>query len=101
MKAVNWSNLEKSTKLAKKQVKNIQLVSEYLKNLPGEGKMLDNISKNVVEIKDCKSSSLRRYIKLLDNYYYIVNAEKDRETILKKKIEIETELNGRDDGLSV
>lgn len=101
MKAVNWSNLEKSTKLAKRQVKNIQLVSEYLKNLPGEGKMLDNISKKIVEIKDCKSSSLRRYIKLLDNYYYIVSAEKDRETILKKKIEIETELNGRDDGLSV
>lgn len=101
MKSVNWSNLEKSTKLAKKQVKNIQLVSEYLKNLPEKGKMLDNISKNVVEIKDCKSSSLRRYIKLLDNYYYIVNTEKDRNMILSKKIEIETELNGREDGISL
>lgn len=101
MKSVNWGNVEKSTKLAKKQVKNIQLVSEYLKNLPEKGKMLDNISKNVVEIKDCKSSSLRRYIKLLDNYYYIVNTEKDRNMILSKKIEIETELNGREDGISL
>lgn len=95
----NWKNVEKTAKLVKKNVKNIQAIGDYLSNLPGEGFMRDNISKNVFAIKDCKSSSLRRYIKLLDNYYYIVTTEKDRKLVLNKKIEIETELNNREDGL--
>lgn len=61
--------------------------------------MRDNISKNIVKISECKSSTLRRYIKLLDNFYYLVTSQKDREQILKKKIEVETELNNRDDAL--
>lgn len=96
---MNWKSLEKSTKTIKKNVKNIQLASDYLKNLPGEGLMRDNISKNIIAIKDCKSSSLRRYVKLLDNYYYLASNEKDKKIILDKKIEIENELNSRDDGI--
>ena len=95
----NWKNMESNAKLIKRRVKSIQAISDYLANLPGDKYMRDNISKNVVAIKDCKSSSLRRYIKLLDNYYYIVTTEKDRNIILHKKIEIENELNSRDDGL--
>ena len=61
--------------------------------------MRDNISKNHVLIKDCKSSSLRRYVKLLDNFYYLANTEKIKNTILSKKIEVENELNSREDGI--
>lgn len=61
--------------------------------------MRDNISKNMVLIKDCKSSSLRRYVKLLDNFYYLVTKETDKQKILDKKIEIESELNSREDGI--
>ena len=84
MNKKKWAGIEKNAKTLKKNVKNLAAASEYLKNLPEEGYMLDNISKNVVEIKTCKSSSLRRYVKLLNNYFYLMNTEADRTRILKK-----------------
>lgn len=99
MRRTNWSSVVKSAKRLKKDVKNLQQAGEFLRDFPTEGYMRDNISKNLVVIKDCKSSSLRRYIKLLDNFYYLVTSENDRQKILNKKIEIEAELNTRDDGI--
>lgn len=100
MKRTNWSALEKSAKLIKKNVKNLQQAGEFLREFPEEGYMRDNISKNLIKIKEAKSSSLRRYIKLLENFYYLVTSESDRKKILNKKIEIENELNTRDDGIT-
>lgn len=98
MRKVNWKKVEKSTKDLKRKVKNLSAVGDYLKDRPGSGLFKDNISKNIVYIEKAKSSSLRRYVKLLDNYYYTVSSSSDKEWILSKKIEIETVLNGRDDG---
>lgn len=70
-----------------------------LKSSQNLGYMRDNISKNMVVIKECKSSSLRRYVKLLDNFYYLVTKEADKQLVLNKKVEIESELNSRDDGI--
>lgn len=99
MRRTNWSSVVKSAKRLKKDVKNLQQAGEFLRDFPESGYMRDNISKNLVVIKECKSSSLRRYIKLLDNFYYLVTSEADRQKILNKKIEIEAELNTRDDGI--
>lgn len=99
MKRTNWQSVEKSAKLIKKNVKNLQQAGEFLREFPEEGYMRDNISKNLIEIKTAKSSSLRRYIKLLDNFYYLVTSETEKQKILNKKIEIENELNTRDDGI--
>ena len=93
----NWNNTIKSAKMVQRSAKSTLLVSELLKEFPEEGYMKDNISKNLVKIADCKSSSLRRYVKLLDNYYYTVTNEKDKKLILDKKIEVETELFSRPD----
>lgn len=95
MARTNWAGVEKAAKLLKKNVKNLQQAGEFLREFPEEGYMRDNISKNLIEIKTAKSSSLRRYIKLLDNFYYLVTADKDKTQILNKKIEIENELNIR------
>lgn len=99
MRKTNWNNVIKSSKLIKKNVKTTQQVVEFLKDYPAEGYMRDNISKNHVLIKDCKSSSLRRYAKLLDNFYYLVTSESDKNNILKKKVEVEEELNTRPDAI--
>jgi hypothetical protein len=96
---VNWSNMEKSAKDLKRKVKNIVAAGDYLKDKPEAGKFKDNISKKIIEISKAKSSSLRRYVKLLDNYYYLVTSQNDRDWLLSKKIEIETVLNGRDDAV--
>jgi hypothetical protein len=89
--------MEKASKDLKRKVKNISAASNYLKDRPESGLFKDNISKNIIEIKKAKSSSLRRYVKLLDNYYYLISSQADRDWLLSKKIEIETELNSRDD----
>lgn len=99
MKRTNWQNFGKSAKAVKKDVKNMQHAHEFFREFPEPGYMRDNISKNMVVIKDCKSSSLRRYVKLLDNFYYLVTKEVDKQRVLDKKIEIESELNSRDDGI--
>lgn len=97
MAKTNWNNTIKSVKAVKKSVKATLQASELLKDFPEEGYMRDNISKNLVKIKECKSSSLRRYVKLLDTYYYTVPTETDKKRILDKKIEVESELITRPD----
>lgn len=99
MKRTNWEALNKSAKLIKKNVKVLTQAGEFLREFPGEGYMRDNISKNLIKISEAKSSSLRRYVKLLENFYYLVTSESDKTKILNKKIEIEKELNTRDDGI--
>lgn len=101
MKRVNWKSVQKSSQLLKRNIKNIQAASEYLSNIPGEGYFIDNISKREVKISECKSSSLRRYVKSLENYYYLIGSSADKKRILDKKIEIENELNKRDDATGV
>lgn len=101
MKRTNWAAIEKSAKNIKKNVKNLQQAGEFLRDFPETGFMRDNISKNLIEIKEAKSSSLRRYTKLLDNFFYLVTSETDKNKILNKKIEIENELNTREDGIIV
>ena len=110
MRKTNWASVEKSTKNIKKAVKNLQKAGVFFKELPEDGYMIDEkkvkdedgSSKKVIVkvlIKECKSSTLRRFIRQLDNYYYLVSSESDRKRILNKKIEIESELNKREDGL--
>lgn len=99
MRRTNWKAVAKSTKILRKNVKNLKSVSDYLSNIPGEGEFRDNISKNIVKITDCKTSSLRRYAKLLENYFYLVTSEKDRTMISNKQLEIQNELNVREDGI--
>jgi len=93
----NWKNVEKTNKALLRKIKNMSGLSEYLADRPGDGYFKDNISKNIIKISDAKSSSLRRYVKLLDDYYYVVTSTEDKNYLLNKKIEIETELNSRDD----
>ena len=95
MRRTNWKNVEKSTIELKRRIKNMNSISEYLLNIPEEGFFFDNISKKEVKISECKDSTLRRYTTLLDKYYYLAMNEKDRDMILKKKIEVEDEMNKR------
>jgi hypothetical protein len=99
MRRTNWKMIEKAAKDMRRKVKNITGASDYLKDRPGAGMFRDNISKNLVVIKDCKSSSLRRYLKVVDNYYFLVTSLEDRNYLLQKKVEIEKELNTREDGV--
>lgn len=96
---VNWSGILKSAKQTKKDTKNKLQMYEFFKNFPEKGYMRDNISKNMILITEAKSSSLRRYIKLLDNFFYLIDSENSRNKLLEKKVEIETELSKRDDGI--
>ena len=98
---INWKNVERSAKDFRRKVKNAMAAAEYLKSKPGPGIFIDNISKREVIIKDAKSSSLRRYVKLLDNYYYLITSPTDRQYILDKKVEIERELNSREDAVII
>ena len=123
MKRTNWSNVEKSAKQTKRNVKNMQGSTIFFKNFPEKGHMTDVVdayqltetgevykdangkkvklgktAKDII-IKDAPSSTLRRLVKSLDNYYYLITDEKSKQKILDKKVEIETELNSRDDGL--
>jgi hypothetical protein len=98
MRKVNWSIVEKQSKDIKKKVKNIQLAGEYLNDKPQKGYFKDNISKNMISILVAKSSSLRRYVKVIDKYYDLITSPSERKFLLEKKVEIETELNKRLDG---
>lgn len=99
MRKEQWAGIEKSQKALKRNVKILQQAGEFLKEFPEEGYMRDNISKNLVVIKDCKSSSLRRYSKLLSSFYYLVTSAKEKELLINKKKEIDAELDMRDDGI--
>jgi hypothetical protein len=96
---INWFTMEKSTKDLKKKIKDVVSAGEYLKDKPEPGYFKDNMSKKIIKIEDAKSSTLRRVVKLVDKFYYLITAQEDREWLLNKKIELETVLNGRDDAV--
>ena len=95
MKSVNWSNVEKTAKIINRNYKNIEYAADYLKNIPDDGYMRDNKTLENVSISECKDSTLRRYMRLLTSYYYLVDSKKHKDLILKKKIEIENEIDRR------
>lgn len=90
-----WKNQISKNKTLLQRIKNTKGVGEFLTNLPNEGEMRDNISKNVVKISDCKDSTLRRYEKLLKKYYQLVETPNDRKIISDKLNEIILEINKR------
>ena len=69
MNKKKWAGIEKNAKTLKKNVKNLAAASEYLKNLPEEGYMLDNISKNVVEIGHYHENEQEGYAYILCSYH--------------------------------
>lgn len=95
-----WKNMVSAQKALRQKIKNTKGVGEYFEDLPEDGYMKDNISKNKVLIKDCQTSTLRRYVKLLNKYLTLVNSEPDkRKQILDKLNEVKTELATRPDAI--
>ena len=92
MRRTNWNAIVKSQKILQSRIKNTKGVREYFLNKPEEGYMFDNIKKNIVKISDCKDSTLRRYTKLLEKYYYLLDNQDEKKHILSKKQEVENEL---------
>ena len=93
-----WKNQISSSKTLLQKIKNTKGVGEFLSNLPQEGEMRDNISKNIIKISECKDSTLRRYEKLLKKYYQLVETPSDRKIISDKLNEIILEINKRPNG---
>ena len=98
MKSVNWAGVEKTAKMIKRNYKTIEHVVDYLKNIPEEGYMRDNKTHENISLSEAKDSTLRRYHKLLNNYYYLVESKSHKDSILKKIGEIENEMNKRKQG---
>jgi hypothetical protein len=91
----DWDSIIEEQKHLQQNIKNSKTLMEFFKDLPEDGYMRDNISKKKVLIKDCKESTLRRYVKLLKKYYTLARLPKDRKTINDKLKEIEDELKAR------
>lgn len=115
MRSVNWANVAKSAKQTKKNVKNMQGSVLFFQHFPEEGHMTDVVdaytiledgtkkkagktTKDIV-IAEARSSTLRRLVKALDNYYYLITDNQSKQRILDKKVELENELNSREDGI--
>ena len=92
MKKNNWTSVEKQTISLKRKVKTLKNLGDYLKDWPEEGYFRDNISKNLMKISDCQPPRLRRYIKLIDNFIYLIGSGSDLKKLQKKKKELEDEL---------
>ena len=92
-----WSNLAGNQKKLIQKLKNSKGVYEYFGNQPEVGYMKDNITKNIVKLSDCKSSTLRRYTKLLKKYYSLCTTPEQRKIINDKLIEVQAELSTRPD----
>ena len=93
-----WAEMERAQKKIQQKMRNAKGVSEYFTDLPEAGYMRDNISKKMVRIADCKSSTLRRYEKLLRKYYSLCQKPEERKTISDKLQEVKAEMNARPDG---
>ena len=93
----DWESIVKQQKQVQQRIKSEKGVSEFFSDLPPAGYMRDNISKKQVIIKDLKTSTLRRYVKLLNKYYYMVTKPNDRKTINDKLKEVQDELAKRPD----
>jgi hypothetical protein len=93
----DWQSVVKQQKAVQQRIKSQKGVTEFLADFPPTGYMKDNISKKQVVIKDLKTSTLRRYVKLLNKYYYLVKLPADRKILNDKLTEVQNELSTRPD----
>ena len=62
---------------------------------PITGKAEKETVSEYLDIRDASDATLRRLIKEMDNYYYLVNDEEDKTYILNQKKMLEVELLNR------
>lgn len=91
--------IEKQQKTLRQKINNSQSAAEFLTNYPAAGVMRDNISKKEINIVDCETSRLRRYVKLLNKYYNLVYTPDERKKIIDKLNEVNDELEKRPDAI--
>jgi len=110
----NWNSVNKAAKSIKRLYKDTIKKGELLNPFPEKGYMNDykkvvvgtdpETGKDLKErqvvsipIVELTSPALRRLIKTLDSAFYISSSETEKDRILNKKKELETELNSRPD----
>lgn len=94
-----WNIIIKKQKALQQKIKNIKGIGEFFNDLPEEGYMRDNFSKNKVKLTECQSSTLRRYDKLLRKYYNLCQTPSERKIVNDKLQEVINELNTRPDAI--
>lgn len=94
-----WKTLIKQQKSLQQKIKNTKGIREFFTDFPEKSYMRDNISKKKVLIKECKTSTLRRYEKLLNKYFQLCSTPEERKLISDKLNEVITELNKRPDAI--
>lgn len=111
-----WDSIAKNAKMTSKNYKNKTKIIKFFEQWPDEGYMLDEKPKKddvgnkildsngkvvkeyiKVKISDCQDSTLRRFVKTLNAFYYLVPDQDNKDRIVAKKKEIESILNDRKD----
>ena len=108
MTKVNWYGIEKSAKKVKKLSKDFINLNTFLSNKTDDGIFLDikkrknedgvlEMTAREVSVEGSRDPSLRRFVQVLDTYLYISSdkEKEERDYILKKKVEIENEIEKR------
>lgn len=95
--AIDWNEVIQSQKFLQRNMKNAKGMNAFFSKKPQKGYMVDNKTENAVEIAKCRSSTLRRYVKLLKSYYRLTQDPEQRKMISDKLAEVEIELYKRPD----
>lgn len=98
----NWKSEIEYAKRIQQGLKTQKAVGEFLKAKPNIGYMYDTMSKKedkIVKLSECKSSTLRRFVKMLTKYYGQVTAPSERRYINIKLRDVHSILDKRPDAL--
>lgn len=90
---INWKAVEKSQTSLARKIKYTKNMKDYFENPMEKGFVRDSAYLKTKQISELPESSIRRIIKMLEKYYYMIDDSLKKKEILSKITELQTELN--------
>lgn len=94
----NWKNIENQQKLLQRKIKNTRNLKEFIDKISSlkKGEVFDSRTNSVINIYECKDSTLRRLYNLMHTYFTIAKIPEDRRAVFNKLTEINKEIERRE-----
>ena len=94
----NWHGIETQQKMLQRKIrntKNLRIFLDKIKDLQ-EGEIYDTRTNTIINIHECKDSTLRRLYNLLHTYFTISKLPEERRAVFNKLTEVNKEIELRD-----
>ena len=97
MAKIDWNSAKKRAETEARNIKLSMEITNYIKNTPGEGYILNNLDGNILKISETRLSILNRLLGYIKRTLKIISSVEQKNILISKQKELEKEISLRTD----